>query len=656
MAIRIRRGNQIDFDKNKLVQGELAIVLDAGELHFCYGAGNTKRLATKEDLQEMLNASETSYSALLQLIADLETNPSEITNILNNISALQTGKADLVNGKVPEEQLPEIASSADKITYDNAESGLVSTDTQGAIDEVSSQLADITNNFNDLFINVKDYGAKLDGVTDDTLAIQSALDTGKSIYIPDGVGMIQCDRVTIENPADDTVAGLIPKSNQMILFSPNAKLKAIPNDAPLFHAIFGLQDVENVTIVNATLEGERYQHLRTTGEWGYGISIHHCKDITLINCKTYDWWGDGIIVGPTSHLDRATISKNIYLINCKSYNNRRQGLSVTGCEHLVVDGGEYSSTNGTAPMAGIDFEPNDTITQNTNCVVKNARLVNNTTYGIMVEEADNLLIENCYFSGNGQASIHSSVGGHSVTLKNCLFDGEKKIIHLQSTNFTRVVNFIDCKMVLKSNSHFTSLSGDDLGVNGELNFVKNTIEYVDTSGISLFVQGSLSTSDYFSRFIENKVIIPSGFLTTGLQDNMFLIYAQFKVRVAENTFINKSSNALKIINATSQGVYGKPNIFKGDVNEHNGTCNGDKVSVNVGAGTVLAPNKGFAFDVAFTGVKVGDVVQVIPLSEIPKTIISASIMKAGFVTITIFNFGSVDLSVNHNFRINVERI
>ena len=152
MAIRIRRGNQIDFEKNKLVQGELAIVLDAGELHFCYGAGNTKRLATKEDLQEMLDMSETSYSALIQLIADLETNPDELTNILNNISALQSDKIDttekgvtiatLVDGKVPSEQLPPISSSASDITYDNTESGLVAEDVQGAIDEVGSQLAE----------------------------------------------------------------------------------------------------------------------------------------------------------------------------------------------------------------------------------------------------------------------------------------------------------------------------------------------------------------------------------------------------------------------------------------------------------------------------------------------------------------------------------
>lgn len=74
--------------------------------------------------------------------------------ILKSIKTLRSGKIDKtekgvtvatlgVDGKVPSEQLPPISSSASDITYDNAESGLQATDTQGAIDEVNSQLAEI---------------------------------------------------------------------------------------------------------------------------------------------------------------------------------------------------------------------------------------------------------------------------------------------------------------------------------------------------------------------------------------------------------------------------------------------------------------------------------------------------------------------------------
>ena len=45
-----------------------------------------------------------------------------------------------------------------------------------------------------IFINAKDTGAKGDGITDDTLAIQSAINqvagTGGTVLIPDGIYMI----------------------------------------------------------------------------------------------------------------------------------------------------------------------------------------------------------------------------------------------------------------------------------------------------------------------------------------------------------------------------------------------------------------------------------------------------------------------------------
>jgi hypothetical protein len=95
MAIKIRRGTNAYFDPTKLVQGELGVVTDTGELYFCFSAGNTKKLQTEEDLLAVLGSSATAYSALLQCITDLENNPSELTNILNNILTLQGSIGDL---------------------------------------------------------------------------------------------------------------------------------------------------------------------------------------------------------------------------------------------------------------------------------------------------------------------------------------------------------------------------------------------------------------------------------------------------------------------------------------------------------------------------------------------------------------------------------
>ncbi len=100
MAIQMRRGNDANFDPNKLLAGEFAYVLDKGELYYCYSPGNVKKLMTYNDMQSILDASPEAYAALKQLIEDLESDPSEITNILCNIASLQSGKintADIVN-------------------------------------------------------------------------------------------------------------------------------------------------------------------------------------------------------------------------------------------------------------------------------------------------------------------------------------------------------------------------------------------------------------------------------------------------------------------------------------------------------------------------------------------------------------------------------
>lgn len=93
MAIQHRRGLKVDFDPNKMLPGEFAYALDTAELFYCYSTGNVKKLATIEDLQILLDTNETAYTALQQLIAELE-NETVLTGILSDISNLQDNKLD----------------------------------------------------------------------------------------------------------------------------------------------------------------------------------------------------------------------------------------------------------------------------------------------------------------------------------------------------------------------------------------------------------------------------------------------------------------------------------------------------------------------------------------------------------------------------------
>lgn len=99
MAILHRFGSADEFDPSKMRARELAYVnttnaaYKAG-LYLCYAPGDVRRQTTEQDIIDILNTTPEAYTALQQLLVDLGNNPSELTNILNNITSLQLNKLD----------------------------------------------------------------------------------------------------------------------------------------------------------------------------------------------------------------------------------------------------------------------------------------------------------------------------------------------------------------------------------------------------------------------------------------------------------------------------------------------------------------------------------------------------------------------------------
>lgn len=87
MAIQNRRGNIADFDPFKMLPGEFGYLLDTEELYYCVAPGNVKRVATKEDIVQILDTNQEAYDGLQQLLIELE-NETVASGILNDISDL----------------------------------------------------------------------------------------------------------------------------------------------------------------------------------------------------------------------------------------------------------------------------------------------------------------------------------------------------------------------------------------------------------------------------------------------------------------------------------------------------------------------------------------------------------------------------------------
>lgn len=255
-------------------------------------------------------------------------------------------------------------------------------------------------------INVRNKGAKGDGVHDDTSAIQAAIDAlparGGTVTIPSGTYMIDASRA------------INLRSNMLLSLAPDAELKAIPNNLPRSHVI-RVWRVNNVRIAGGRIVGERNGHLGTTGEWGYGLNIESSNNVSISNMHISDCWGDGIWVGALGPDGHAIPATNVTIDRVVSTNNRRQGMSIGPVDGVTVTNSTFSNTHGTKPEAGIDIEPQAQGVAR-NITISHCTITGN--HGSGLESHDNVVgvvIKNCAIQGNSGYGV-LSVGPQQITI------------------------------------------------------------------------------------------------------------------------------------------------------------------------------------------------------------------------------------------------
>src|SRR3984885_2704937 len=91
----------------------------------------------------------------------------------------------------------------------------------------------------DTWINLRTLGAKGDGVTDDTAAIQEAIDTHRTLYVPMGRYLVSD---TIHLKADTVLIGLHPSATRFDLADPSPKFQGPAAPKPLVEAPRGGTD------------------------------------------------------------------------------------------------------------------------------------------------------------------------------------------------------------------------------------------------------------------------------------------------------------------------------------------------------------------------------------------------------------------------------
>lgn len=245
-----------------------------------------------------------------------------------------------------------------------------------------------------MFRNVKD--------SDDTRAFNEAVsklnDTCNVLYVPEGIYQI------------DAEASIKLKSNMKLVLSQNAVLKAINNSSRNYNIIC-VDNISNVTISGGQIQGERYGHGNSGGEWGMGIGVYDGRNITISDVKISDCWGDGIYLGSRNENNTKAGCREITISDCNLINNRRNNLSIVCADDVTINGCAFRDANGTAPQYGIDIETNNSS-----------------------NPCERIEILNSVFEGNTSAAMGIVTNANDITISGCTLKGD--FINYAGTNVT----------------------------------------------------------------------------------------------------------------------------------------------------------------------------------------------------------------------------
>ncbi len=227
--------------------------------------------------------------------------------------------------------------------------------TQGVTITVPAKTATVTSGY-----NVKDYGAKGDGYTDDTAAIQKAVNAaysagGGTVYVPDGTYMIS---PTVQ---------VVMKSNTKLSLSDSATLKAKTSSGG-FTTVILIHNVSNVSVTGGKIMGDRTG--TATGSENKGITIIGANYVTISGVAVSGFRGDGIYVGAGWN-GAQNYAGNVLIQDFTIDNCSRNGITVISARNLTIRNGQISNIDGSTPESGIDMEPNYSSESLQNILVEN---------------------------------------------------------------------------------------------------------------------------------------------------------------------------------------------------------------------------------------------------------------------------------------------
>ena len=292
--------------------------------------------------------------------------------------------------------------------------------------------------------------------TDSTSSLQSAINSGAKRVIVEDMG-----KPWIVTPLNAV-------SDQEIVFEKGVVLLAKKGEfKKINESLLSVQFKRNVTITGygATFRMHRDDYAKPPykkAEWRHTLQINSCSNVKVSGLTLVESGGDGIYLGVAS---KGVTNEKIHIRDVVLRDHYRQGISVITAENLLIENVVMRTTEGTLPMAGIDFEPNTSGEKLVNCVLRNCVSENNAGPGylfalaFMSEKSEpvSIRLEKCIAKGPAPYPLRfdSREGGEDgpqtglIEWVDCEFSGDVGPAITVERKPARGVKmrFVDCKFI-----------------------------------------------------------------------------------------------------------------------------------------------------------------------------------------------------------------
>jgi parallel beta-helix repeat protein len=384
-------------------------------------------------------------------------------------------------------------NNASSIIYTPTGSGAVATTVQAKLRET---------------VSVKDFGAVGDGVADDTVAIQAALDTGRAIYFPNGTyltGSINAQSNTVIYGESKTgvIIQPIPSVPSNVLVGFGGK-----TDVEIYNLTFPNTLVSHPALVPINLSSSTkiYIHDINFGTSSSALQLYsstNCviEDVIIGRCSTYGIYSD---YGVNNKFNRCSVA-GTDLFHCIQDNHGFQNL-ITGCK--VSNGYQF----------GISIYNSEQITV-TNNICSETRLE-----GINLQNSNSCIVSNntCFWSAGVSLDFGISLWGpvpsentnfNIITGNRVLGCGKSGIVFADQCQFNTISNNI----ITNVNDIDESFGAGILsyGTGGGNNTISNNIVWSNNGKLYYGINASgdfanIITNNFLSTFITAPILDVDG--------------------------------------------------------------------------------------------------------------------------------------------------